>query len=60
MDGTDARISGGVVTNDMCSSWRKQADPATGRGYGGWGGPLCVYTEHLNGVTNILYVNTPW
>ena len=46
MDGTDASISGGVVTNDMCSSWRKQADPAAGRGYGGtWVRPVSVYTD---------------
>jgi hypothetical protein len=31
MDGTDVTISGCVVTNDMRSSWRKQADPEAGR-----------------------------
>jgi len=49
MDGTHASISGGVVTNDMCSSWRKQADSPTGRGYGGRTGPyLCIPMMHLN------------
>jgi hypothetical protein len=36
VDGTDASISGGVVANDMCSSWRKRADPTAARSDGDW------------------------
>jgi hypothetical protein len=44
MEGTAASISGCVVTNGMCSSGRKQADPEAGRGYrdGAWVRLVCI------------------